>query len=140
MKRSYVESVHHNIPNMYIYLGNIKNQTYCIDLNILHAFFHWCKNECPEFVGLFLDYIRSPQLQKAVVEKMLAKYPRAAKEMDESAIGYWPLLVAVSLDPRGNLRMRFSGPAGIAITARAFPSYSLDMFMDFVSESHDEEF
>ena len=140
MKRSYVEPIHQDIPNLYTYLGNIKHHTCCIDLNILHAFFNWCKKVRPGFADLFLEYIQSPQLQKAVVEKMLVKYPRAAKEMDESAIVYWPLLVAVSLDPRENLCMRFSGPAGIGRLERSFPSYSLDMFMDFISECHDEEF
>ena len=140
MKRSYVEPVNQDIPNIYIYLGNITHHTCCVDLNILHAFFTWCKKVRPGFTGLFLEYIQSPKLQQAVVEKMLVKYPRAAKEMDESAIGYWPLLIAVSLDPRENLRMKFSGPAGMAITARSFPFYSLDMFMDFISECHDEEF
>lgn len=131
---------HQEISHLNVYSGSNNNQICCINLEILNLFLLWCKKERYEFVDLFLDYIQYPQLQKAVVEKMLEKYPRAAKEMDESAIGYWPLLIAVSLDPRKNLRMRFLGPAGIARTARSFPSFSLDMFMDFVSESHDEEF
>lgn len=139
------QNTHRQMPpqgmsSLHVHLGNSNNQICCINLDILHSFFLWCKEERPGFVDLFLEYTQSPQLQKAVVEKMLARYPRAAKEMDESAIGYWPLLVAVSLDPRKNLRMRFLGPAGIMRTARSFPSYSLDMFMDFISECHDEEF
>ena len=126
---------------LHVYLGNANNNHICcIALKILRDFFLWSKKEHPEFVELFVNYTQCLQLQRAVVEKMLEKYPRRAKELDESAIGYWPLLLAVFLDPRENLRTGTPNPRGRLRVSRSIPSYSLDVFMELVRESYSEEF
>lgn len=125
---------------LHVYLGNANNDHICcIDLKMLQDFFLWSKKEHPEFVGLFVNYTQRLQLQRAVVEKIFERYPRSAKELDESSIGYWPLLLAVFLDPRENLRTGVPGSNGRLRFSRLFPSYSLDVFMDLVRESHNEE-